>query len=107
MSYIGFKEERVDSTLSFERLERKLVDDILFNKLDLDAKYSLTNQEIKIKTWNEDGTIEIVYKNETREQFMNNGIKKRMYKDGLIIITLPNDDITIVNLFNNTAIVLP
>lgn len=37
-----------------------------------------------------------MYKNETKEYFLLNGMKKRVYKDGLIILTLPNNDIKVV-----------
>ncbi|CDW89207.1 UNKNOWN [Stylonychia lemnae] len=87
--------DRADSAASFERNERRIIEEGLVQKLKLDPKYSLQNQEIKFKTWNEEGTVEILYTDETKEFHMSNGIKKRVYNDGLIILTMPNNDIKV------------
>ena len=56
--------------------------------MNLDEKYSLAHLKPVLHTVNEEGTIEIVFKGGTKEQVMVSGLKKRVYPDGLILLTM-------------------
>ena len=82
--------------MSLDKPETKIIDDIIFEKLKMDQKYSLTNASIILRKTNDEGTTEIQYSNKIKEFLFANGIRKRIYDDGLIILTMANNDVKIV-----------
>jgi hypothetical protein len=67
-------------------------------RLKLDPKYNLLDIPVLSRIINEEGTIELKYKNNTHEFFVTSGLRKRVYEDGLIILTMPNNDIKVVSI---------
>lgn len=87
------QESSIDSFLMMEKIAN---DDLIGQKLNLEAKYCLKNVGIVDKHAKENST-DILYSNGTKEYIMANGMRKRVYEDGLIIIQLPNKDIKVVS----------
>ena len=52
--------------------------------------------QVAKKIINEEGTIELRYRNNAKEYFLVNGLKKRIYEDGVIVLTMVNNDVKIV-----------
>ncbi len=65
-------------------------------RLNINPQYSLLHQQPISRTVNEEGTVETIFKGGIKEQVMLTGIKKRVYPDGLIMITMKNQDIKVV-----------
>jgi hypothetical protein len=83
--------------MSFEKMERLVNDDGIATKLGLPSKYMLSNVLISDKKTLLEGTIEFTYQNGAREIILKNGMKKRVYEDGVIVIQLVNGDIKMIN----------
>eukprot|EP00347_Sterkiella_histriomuscorum_P006843 403351220 len=71
-------------------------ENLIKSLLNIDQKYMLDSKPVKTKTWNEEGVIEIVYQDGTKEQQMVSGMSKRHYQDGTIILTMPNQDVKLI-----------
>lgn len=67
-------------------MEKIVNDDMMIRRMNLDSKYSLEHVGIVEKQTSQEGSIDITYSNGTKEYIMTNGMRKRVYEDGLIIL---------------------